>query len=932
MASKLHIHKPYVLKALSQPLDRPDGPGRHTVGEVLGQKQGSKRRKRSELAVAIDGDAIHLYDIVSSQAVTSYLVSPQSFFTSAPYSLRWRQAATNTATRYTYASTRDSLSKKKEIKLFRDAQDESGTSKATTLSHAHRCDQPIIFLTATSPKGATQSLETGLPNHDVIAVAADGTILALHGETLDSKWQSAPTLFTQELSTSAGAKNFRVDFVQSALAADIVDGLFGGSNELFGVFQEKVHRDGFNPDILIAITSVKERDIRRRHLHILALPEDKPSRQSNGQNIISVFVAPLPTQIEPTKIQLDVKSGTLQELSNGALFTYSFKAGIPQLDNQLPVSGMASFLRLSRTSVLAATEASLSVYNPVFRSLQTSTPMNIDDTKAPETNTRCDLIVYLPSREVAVGLLGSSLIAIQIEAPAIRSNKRRADGLLVDAIRRGMSRQDTRKKGSRQEHAESVILAEQHPALFSEESEEEWREKSAKADELLQNNDLQGFEELLAGVFKVQVDEQQTEASGDETATPAALPKWTWLGPEAEYAHVDRRWVVYAIQKVFTWNETPDGEAIRHLSCRMPDSNVLGYLVAAGHLSVSNMKSAYKEQAQRLDEIDRIIGEELPAVLVEADPMMELLLGYLSGTQLGATELTCSVKLLLRSLGQLEPPSKRKGLPQDAPEQDEAENDAIAMELDRLEEDLQLAESYLAADSGSRAGALSIAFSKLAMCPAAATIQSLRRLFKPEETLCLMNILRAELIRDGWTTRYLDQKSDDEEEESEAAPNESIQLIAELMCRCLDSVGLGGWMAFDALLANGGDKDQDSLDFFAQFQAEVSVALEGILEAVRLQGTLSETINYAQRCIDAAKGSKLSKGSRYKGQMLPFGLKSDMRISTDRVRSGGEIVQRSRRQMGYFHSKKKKAYSVNRITEEILMGRHVARVVKEEGL
>jgi hypothetical protein len=52
-----------MLKALSQPLDRPDGPGRHTIGEVLGQKQGSKRRKRSELAVAIDGDAIHLYDV-----------------------------------------------------------------------------------------------------------------------------------------------------------------------------------------------------------------------------------------------------------------------------------------------------------------------------------------------------------------------------------------------------------------------------------------------------------------------------------------------------------------------------------------------------------------------------------------------------------------------------------------------------------------------------------------------------------------------------------------------------------------------------------------------------------------------------------------------------------------------------------------------------
>jgi len=73
MTSKLHINKPYVLKVLSQPLDRPDGPGRHTIGEVFGQKQGAKRRKRSEISVAIDGDAVHLYDVSKSSAVLCFL-------------------------------------------------------------------------------------------------------------------------------------------------------------------------------------------------------------------------------------------------------------------------------------------------------------------------------------------------------------------------------------------------------------------------------------------------------------------------------------------------------------------------------------------------------------------------------------------------------------------------------------------------------------------------------------------------------------------------------------------------------------------------------------------------------------------------------------------------------------------------------------------
>lgn len=63
MAAKLQIHTPYVLQTLPRPLDNPDGPGRYLAGEVFGQKQGFKRRKRTEVSVAIDGVAVYLYDV-----------------------------------------------------------------------------------------------------------------------------------------------------------------------------------------------------------------------------------------------------------------------------------------------------------------------------------------------------------------------------------------------------------------------------------------------------------------------------------------------------------------------------------------------------------------------------------------------------------------------------------------------------------------------------------------------------------------------------------------------------------------------------------------------------------------------------------------------------------------------------------------------------
>jgi hypothetical protein len=329
---------------------------------------------------------------------------------------------------------------------------------------------------------------------------------------------------------------------------------------------------------------------------------------------------------------------------------------------------------------------------------------------------------------------------------------------------------------------------------------------------------------------------------------------------------------------------------------------------------------------REVDEVENIIGEEIPALLAQIDPAMELLVGYLSGTQLGSTELVSSIKLLLRSLGLFEDSSKMlQRLTENGEQGQDQEHEAITMELDRAEEELQITEHYL---GGHRTRGLGVAFSKLAACPSVATVQSLRRLFKPEETIGLMNVLRAELIKDGWTTRYLDRTGADQDE-IEAPPDGSIQLIADLMSRCIDSVGLGGWMASDTMLASSGSQE-DSADFFSQFQAEVSVALEGIMEAVRLQGALAEAVNYAKRARKALPDSAKGKGALVPmSEELPLGLKTDSRISAERVRSGGEIVARSSRQMGHFVSKKRGIYSVHRISEETLLGGAGATVDQE---
>lgn len=63
MAATFNIQKPYVLTTLPRPLNREASGSAYAVGDVWSQPKGSKKRKRPELAVGIDGEAVNLYDV-----------------------------------------------------------------------------------------------------------------------------------------------------------------------------------------------------------------------------------------------------------------------------------------------------------------------------------------------------------------------------------------------------------------------------------------------------------------------------------------------------------------------------------------------------------------------------------------------------------------------------------------------------------------------------------------------------------------------------------------------------------------------------------------------------------------------------------------------------------------------------------------------------
>lgn len=61
MSSEYRIQRPYVLATLPRPLDHTDG--KIVAREVYGQLDGQRKRKRTELAVGVDGETTSIYDV-----------------------------------------------------------------------------------------------------------------------------------------------------------------------------------------------------------------------------------------------------------------------------------------------------------------------------------------------------------------------------------------------------------------------------------------------------------------------------------------------------------------------------------------------------------------------------------------------------------------------------------------------------------------------------------------------------------------------------------------------------------------------------------------------------------------------------------------------------------------------------------------------------
>lgn len=854
--------------------------------------------------------------VPASRLITSYPIPPQESFTCQPYSIRVRRTGSSDVIRYTIIATKGAASHK--ITLFKDVVHRDGKTISTTQHQTLRTSSPQFITTANT---SAQASAVG----EVIVVCKNGEVVGLSEETLAVQWTAVSKSAVQDV-TSAAIGSFEVEFATSGTLAELREGMFNDRPEVFTALPKSTTTE---PTFLILVSrsSSKGQD-SSRHLLVLGVISGLHSTVSEQQRLIPVDVSPIAHSSSVvskySSYQMDAHSGLLLELQQGALTVYDLTGAVPKVKSILQMDNAQSFTRLSRPFVLSTSADSIGLYNYQYRSVHGNTALDLSDLPAESQESRsCQLITYVRSQDLVVALIDNVLVSIQVEPPKSQGRRRKA-GLLIDSIGRGTAVEIPAKKVKFDKS--SVEFSKKLPGTMTDTYLAMFHADVEKADELLSTNDIDKWEETLRNKFHITIHSGTSEA---DSTQPSDLTKgqqadgadsedvveWHWLVDPSQYPSVDRRWVIYAISRVFS-AEMSEGEEPRlTLRLVLPDSNVTTYLAVAGHLTLSNVKSAFREELEGDLAGGKHFSDDLVVCLTEADASMTLLFNYLRSTKLGAVEVLCAIKALMLSMDLIPDTTgaNTRRLLKNVAHQEEKDE----MDLDDLEREIAITETYLGDETSIRSRGLTLAFSKLWRLPSRTTVQALRTALRTEEILSLIHLLRIELVQGAWTSLYIDPTSFDSEG-NEPPPDGVIALISDLLGRCIDAVGAGGWLLNDAML---GTDSPETGDFLTALKLEVTAALEGIEEAVYLNGIVGESVRYSLAAQKSGAARQTWNTNRpipmhlesRESRMLPLGLKTKAVPTKDKVVSGGEVVQRSMRETGHLISQKVEAYSLEKL-------------------
>ncbi|KAL4807519.1 hypothetical protein BDV18DRAFT_102825 [Aspergillus unguis] len=910
----MDLQPPSVLAQLPRPLHA--STGKTHISEVYSLAH-AKKRKRYEVAVAVDGEAVNLYNIQNPKLATSYAVPPQSSFSCPPCSLRRKLPNGAGVKRQTFVAM------KKEIKAFTEESAATGTSApviSSTSFAVNDSTSPTVFVGIVP--GADSEAEDK-DSFDVLTVHRDGQVRRLSPDLGTQRWTIRHSEFAKGSSKYEVHGSFLLEF------DDAKKSLLKRRPDLASfAAADSIIAGGSDPSILLLVSypaGTEPISLSEVRIQLFSVPAESSSRSvdesQNMRHLLTVRLADLEGKVNRNNLQWQFHSGSagLNLSYEKGFVNFDLSQYTPAVTSKfiLEDEDFSSVMRVSAQSVIGAGKSMIALYDTQYKSIQRS--IVAEDLPAAASNkARTTFINHFAKLDLVVATKGNSLLAFDLGSSQSLSSipgKRPRDGLLIDAIGRGISA--SQWEGVSKKHRSNGAVA---LGLTSSEDIDKWNKSSQELRECAKNKDAAGFDRAVQAYF------------GGSQALPSP----------GQYVSLEM--ILFLLSLIFAVggdanNDKLAASSLVNVRVNFWPAKTCEWLTRLGYLYPGNVEAALR-RAYKPRILPQLPIGTFAKAMQDFDPSLRCLITVLQGpASFNADELVHALRLFLglaRSISIPAEDEEPKALTN-------GEDSTHATALAKLPTESESNPSTLEAIFTG----LNTTLLKLHAHPHPTRTSSLRSTLTRTDLISTIHHLRLSLATSGHTTRFTETPPTPISPHL-TSPSLPLSTIIDLLNAAVDAIGPSGWVS----ITPGNDAEESSglrdIALIAEMKSEVSAALAGVEEATHLSGILREYIRYA-KSVDAkpliadepSTAAPSSTSVRHEklngadllvfgaqddaglgadadgdasGRLLPLSLKAGKDVSKTKVLKGtGKVVQRSKREMGYLRRKAVGKYTFERL-------------------
>ena len=730
---------------------------------------------------------------------------------------------------------------------------------------------------------------------DLIVIHDTQTIESLSGDLQTSRWSYGwPKFNTEDL----GA---RFDFATLANAQDLQAGLLANAYEAAAAVQA-----WSSTNILVLIRADRRKNSQRLRwtLSLMKVPQTAGERVA----IYDVQRLKCPRQLDiqdaSTRAVFQVQSRSGRIFAKLSQSLVQWNAKNMQLTGQLTYKNeLVSFLPLGYAELLTSRENKCSVVDLEWQTMQCEfvlsqkpeTPSKTGSKRGRDsgitTFAESTFIEYFSSAGIAVASRSGSLFAIPI---SFAGNKRQRTGPRTLAETVGKIATEESRLG----------VSAEVPEAFAD-----------SVRDFVKENKIADLEEFFAKDLDLSYERVALEDDGyarkrifveTDEATNQDVVFWTL--PKDDSTMIKRTdWnkakLVY--EQIFTRSKSSGRLKIRFYS-----PSIYEWLAVVGLFTtrVENGPQPHNHGT----------ASEVAVGLAKADPSLSLLGEFLSWSN--HLDLDAVVSALDIAIESLDTQAEQPGLQLTNGTSDQvapAEDSSIEHASRAAEDDLALALVSLDEGMAIRGDVLRSIFDRLSAFEDGPITKAFSKHLSPRKLVFLINLLRIELADGGWTTRYMDEIHEDNEDAYADTADQSIRIIIKLLNTAIDAVGPTGWN-----VSLSSDKQLNSDEMLLILRAEITAVLEGSQEIQAIGAAIQDFAKYSSEVkpIQSLQKQKELYSVHKTGfvrdetqdALLPMGATVD-KVELTRTSKGGKVSVKSKGAIGQELSMRVGKYSLDKI-------------------